>query len=448
MFRLRPGISYSNRMPVRADDFRRAIERLFRAGSPGTDFFTDIVGAAACVKRPPGCDLTRGIVTDNSTGTIVFHLTEPDPEFLFQLTEQDYAAPVPPRTPDHDTGLSPFPGTGPYRIADATRAGVTFVRNRYFREWSHAAQPDGNPNRILWRYFPTLQAATSAVRGGRADWLNGLIPLPDYQQIEIQSPSQLHTHPLFAVEYLPLNTNIPPFNQLLARRALNYAIDRYKIAQLYGGPAFAAPTCQPLTPGLPGYRRYCPYTSDASTSGAYAGPDLATARRLVTESGTRGEPVEVLGSTDEGYIPPQVPAYVASVLRALGYRTTLRVAPIATITDAMVARFPVSTNGDWLTDYPDPSSYIPPFFACDGDGNHGLYCNPALDHDMRRAESLELSSPVTADALWTSIDHTLTDQAAWVPTVTPRVVDLVSQRLGNYQFNPVWQFLMDQSWVQ
>jgi hypothetical protein len=35
-----------------------------------------------------------------------------------------------------------------------------------------------------------------------------------------------------------------------------------------------------------------------------------------------------------------------------------------------------------------------------------------------------------------------------VPTVNLRQVDLVSKRLGDYQFNPVWGFLVDQSWVR
>jgi peptide/nickel transport system substrate-binding protein len=272
--------------------------------------------------------------------------------------------------------------------------------------------------------------------------------LADYRQVAVQSPAQLHTHPLFSVEFLPLNTQLPPFNRPLARKALNYAIDRNRIAQLYGGPAFATPTCQPLTPGLPGYRRHCPYTSHPSTDGAYAAPDLAYARRLVTESGTRGDRVELLGATDEGSVPPELPAYVASVLRALGYRTTLHNVPFASITDAMIPRFQINTQGDWLADYPDASSYIPSFLGCNGANNHGLFCDAAIDREMRRAESLELSAPATASALWTSIDRAITDQAFWVPTVTPRVVDLVSKRIGNYQFNPVWGFLSDQSWVQ
>jgi peptide/nickel transport system substrate-binding protein len=82
-------------------------------GSPGTDFYTTIVGAAGCVGRPKRCDLARGIVTNDAARTVVFHLTAPDPEFLYELTEQDYTAPVPPGTSNHNTALNPIPGTGP-----------------------------------------------------------------------------------------------------------------------------------------------------------------------------------------------------------------------------------------------------------------------------------------------------------------------------------------------
>jgi peptide/nickel transport system substrate-binding protein len=301
---------------------------------------------------------------------------------------------------------------------------------------------------IVWRYLPSQHDAAIAVQRGQADWFDGLIPLPDYRQLAIQSPGQLHTHPLFAVEFFAINTHLAPFDNVLVREALNYAIDRRAIAQMYGGPAFATPTCQPLAPGLPGYRRYCPYSSHPSATGAYTGPDVTHAKRLVAQSGTHGEHVTVWGSPDEGYIPPDVATYAAGVLRSLGYRTTLHLVPIASITKAMYPRFQLSTTGDWIADYPDPSSYIPPFFSCNGSDSNGYVCDPALDRKMRKAALLELDAPAAANTLWTSIDHTLTNRADWVPTVNVREVDLVSQRLGNYQFNPAWGFLVDQSWVR
>lgn len=114
----------------------------------------------------------------------------------------------------------------------------------------------------------------------------------------------------------------------------------------------------------------------------------------------------------------------------------------------MYRRFQLNTNGDWLADYPDPSSYFPLFFTCGGGNSNGFVCNPARDRQMQKAELRELVAPNAANALWASIDHTLTNQAVWVPTVNQQEVDLVSKRLGNYEFNPVWGYLADQSWVR
>ena len=446
-FRIRPGIRYSDGQPLRASDFRRGIERLFRVGSPGVSLYSGLVGAAACAQRPASCDLSRGIVTDDAARTVTFHLTAPDPEFLFKLTEFAFAAPIPPGTPDRETGSRTVPGTGPYKIARVSGTEVRFVRNPFFREWSHAAQPAGNPDSIVWRAVPTVQDAVTTIEQGRADWLFGQIPAAQYQQLELQDPAQLHSNPQFSVEFLPFNTHLAPFNDVRVRQALNYAIDRGEIARLYGGPSFATPTCQPIAPGLPGYLRYCPYTLHPSAGGAWGAPDLARARHLVAESGTLGERVDVWGSPDEGFIPPATTAYIASVLRELGYRVHEHLVPIAAITEAMWQRMQVSVDGDWLASYPDPSSYLPQFFACGGGNSNGYYCNPALDREMQQAEMLELTDPSRASAVWESVDRQLTDDAVWVPTVTFRDVELTSRRLRNYQYNPVWGFLADQSWV-
>src|SRR5262249_19765945 len=157
------------------------------------------------------------------------------------------------------------------------------------------------------------------------------------------------------------------------------------LARLYGGPSFATPTCQPLAPGLPGYRPYCPYTVKPSGSGAWTAPDLRTARRLVAESGTRGQRVDVWGALDERYIPAAVPVYPAGVLRSLGYRVHLHLARLAAITVAQRTHFQLSVDGDWAAEYPAPSAYLPQFFSCQGGNSNGYYCDPRLDREMQRA---------------------------------------------------------------
>jgi len=270
-FRIRPGIRYTDGQPLRAGDFRRAIERLFRVRSPGLSMYAGLVGAGTCANHPQLCDLSAGIVTDDAAGTVTFHLTAPDPEFLFKLTDYAYAAPIPPGTPDREPGSRTVPGTGPYRIAHASRTEIRFVRNPFFREWSHAAQPAGNPDTIVWRTMPTTLSAVKAVSQGRADLFYGQLPLDQYRQLQLHQSAQLHSSPQFAVDFAPLNTHLAPFNDVRVRQALNYAIDRARIVQLYGGPDFATPACQPTAPGLRGYSAYCPYTRNPRPDGTWSG---------------------------------------------------------------------------------------------------------------------------------------------------------------------------------
>ena len=96
-FRLRPNLVYSNGDPVRASDFRRAVERSFQvdAGLWGPFLFPSIEGANACIRKNPEgfdiaverCDLAAsdGIIADDVANTVVFNLTTPDEDFVYRL---------------------------------------------------------------------------------------------------------------------------------------------------------------------------------------------------------------------------------------------------------------------------------------------------------------------------------------------------------------------------
>ncbi|HZS60792.1 MAG TPA: ABC transporter substrate-binding protein [Gemmatimonadaceae bacterium] len=446
-FRLRTGIRYSDGRLVRASDFRRAIERQFLVpGAPVRDYFRGIVGAVHCTQKR--CDLSAGVRADDAAGTVTFRLTAPDPDFLAKLTVEGFSAPIPPGIPNHDVGNHPVPATGPYMVASVTRQVIRLVRNPYFREWSHVAQPAGNPDVIVWRFVDSDPAATRSVEQGSADWTLSVAP-SQLPRLRVQVPGQLHENPGSVVEFVPLNTHESPFDDERVRQAFNFAIDRKLIARLYGGEPFATPTCQPLSPGLPGFRRYCPYTADPRRNGVWSAPDLAKARRLVAASGTRGDRITVWASPDEGIVPVSVSAYLVRVLRSLGYRTRLHLVPYQSITPAIRRRIQLSVDGDWLPDYPTPTSYLPGFFSCDGALSNGYVCDPKLDRAMSEASLLEIRDPRQASVSWTHIDHLLTDRAYWLPTVNIGISELVTKRVRNYEFQPAYGgFIADQAWLK
>ena len=108
----------------------------------------------------------------------------------------------------------------------------------------------------------------------------------------------------------------------------------------------------------------------------------------------------------------------------------------------------LTVDGDWVPDYPAPSSYLPQLLGCHGGNNRKAYfCDPILDRRMQRASALELADPPRAQALWAAIDHELVDRAVWVPTVNVGNTVLVSRRLRNVEYHPLWGFMAAQAWV-
>jgi ABC-type transport system substrate-binding protein len=439
-FQLRRGIHYSNGRLVRPADFRRAIERTLALGGreqPGS-YYDGIVGAAACVKTPKRCDLSRGITT--ATGTVTFHLTGADPAFLYKLALPNAVA------EPSDTPLKaplPLPATGPYmyRTFDKKRQIIELVRNLQFRPWSAAARPEGFPDRIRIHFGYGADAAVRAVERGKADLASVRFDnsAAVRAELRIRYRGLVHSYPVLNVQGALLNTQIPPFDDRRARQAFNDAVDRRRLVALAGADK-VTPTCQFLPPNLAGYRRYCPYMRGNNVDGPYTGPDLAKARRLVAASHTRGERVVFRDPSQHG--PTVITRYLLSVLRGLGYRVRLaRGEP--------KPRDQI-TGGGWGIDYPDTSAMLLPIVGCGSASNTFSFCEARIDRDMARAVALEINRPQAAARLWANVDRDVTDEAPWVPYLNERSVDVVSARTGNYVFTAQGAAgpLYDQLWVR
>jgi peptide/nickel transport system substrate-binding protein len=76
------------------------------------------------------------------------------------------------------------------------------------------------------------------------------------------------------------------------------------------------------------------------------------------------------------------------------------------------------------------------------------FCSRRFDAKLKHASVLQAQDQDAAAKLWGEVDRDLTNLAPLVPTYTPRNVDLVSKRVGNYQHHPLFGVLLDQLWVQ
>ncbi|MHB8380476.1 MAG: ABC transporter substrate-binding protein [Acidimicrobiales bacterium] len=454
-FKLRSGIKFSNGQTVTVKDVLASFQRIFKVSNPNAGtWYNDIVGGPACVTTPATCTLKGGVIVNASTNSVVVNLIKSDSEFLDQLAVP-FGSILPASTPGKDQGDVPIPGTGAYMFSKYnTTTGLTMKRNPHFKVWSAAAQPQGYPNTIEETFGQTVESEVTSVENNQANWIFDPLPTDRLQQISTKYASQLHVNPLTADWYAPMNVNLAPFNNVKARQALNYAINKNDVVNLYGGTKLGQPTCTILPPGFPGYKPYCAYNSTSSST--YAGPNLKKAKALVKASGTAGDKVGIVVTNDP--VNLAVGQYIQSVLNSIGYKATVK--PLSaniqfTYIQNTKNKVQISVS-QWYQDYPAASDFLNVLLSCanfhpasDNSINISGYCNKAISAKMQQAEALELTNPAKANTMWGAIDEQImTTDAPWVPLFNPKLTDFVSKGTGNYQFSKQFYMYVDQLWVK
>jgi len=455
VFHIRKGIKFSDGKELKPSDVTYTFERLFKIGqSPNAGtWYNVIVGGDACVKTPATCDLSKGVIADDAAGTVTFHLTKGDPEFFDKLAVP-FGFILPTGTPNKEVQLPP-PGTGPYKFVQYNpNKQIKLVRNTNFKEWSKDAQPNGNPDVIIQKFGLSAEAEVTQVENGQADWVFDTPPSDRLNEISTKYGDQVHVNPLTAVWYWAFNVRVPPFNNLQARQAVNFATDRNALVKIYGGPKLAVPTCQILPPNFPGYKPYCPYTKNPG-SGKWTAPDMAKAKQLIAASGTKGASVKV--NTDTVETDKALGLYFVGLLNKLGYKASLQ----ALSPDIQYPYCQNSKNkiqfcwSSWYQDYPAASDFLNILLGCgsfipnsNASPNIAEFCDKGIQAQMDAALQQGITDPSGANTKWQAIDKAVTDQAPWVSMFNPKYIDFLSKRVKGYQFSPQWYFLLAQASVK
>ncbi len=419
---LRPGLEYSDGTPVKASDFRFAVERLFRINSVGSTFYTGIVGAEAFAKTKKGG--IPGIVTDDSSGKIVIHLTEPS-GFFSHLLGLEYASLLPPDTPDEDMTAQPPPATGPYAITDVRPGrGWEYARNPVWAKANAEALPQlpgGHVDKIVFKVQPNTSTQVHEVERGQVDWMKDPPPPDLYADVKQRfEGSQFREDPTISVYYFWMNTQRPPFDDVRVRRAVNYAIDPAALERIYAGTIER--TQQVLPPQMPGYRKFRLYPHD-----------MAKAKELVAQAHPADRQVTVW--TFNLTAAAEAGEYFQQVLEQLGFEAKLKQVSASTYftlignskTPELDAGF-----GNWLLDYPHPNDYFEPQLSGEsilpsGNTNWAGFDDPAIDRKIDELARRQLG-PQQEDE-YAALDREVMRQAPWAPFGTFTLGTFVSDKI-------------------
>jgi peptide/nickel transport system substrate-binding protein len=432
---LRPGLRYSNGTLVKASDFKKTIERDFLLDSVGAGLFRNIRGARGFAKRRKGG--IPGIVVRDKAGTIVIHLRAPEGDFENVLASE-FAAPVPPNAPTADASLHPIPATGPYVIETYQPHGrIVEVRNPYFQAWRfHGFVPAGNPDRVTWDIVPDAGTALKRVLGGKDDWMSYWpIPAKRLPALEKNRPSRLKKFTPPNLVYFFMNTRVAPFDKLVVRRAVNYALNRRWLVHLAGGRELAQGTENILPPVYPSYRQHHLYKRN-----------LRLAQRLVRESGERGTRITVWNHD----VPSDLPftEYLVSVLNRIGFHAKQKV---VTASDYWAMLGEESSHAqigfaDFFQDYPHPLDWFGTLL--DGrrispthNDNYANFDVSWVNHTIDELTRRPKLTPAV-DARWAALDRKVMRLAPWAPLLNRKEIDLFGPRvlLSCYVNNVLYEF--------
>jgi peptide/nickel transport system substrate-binding protein len=435
--KLRPNMKYSDGTPIKASDFTYAIQRLFKANSGGSVFFTGIVGASdyADGKAPT----ITGITTDDATGDITIALTDASGTFNNVLALM-FAAPVPPSTPlDKDATNNPPPSSGPFMISkvDAPQT-LTMERNPNFKTVKDAGATevaDAGVDKITVTQNKSNSAQVTGVEQNTIDFMEDPPDADRLAEVKAKFGERFRLDESINTYYFFMNNKTAPFNDIRVRQAINYAIDPEALNRVFGGRLH--PTQQILPPGMPGYEEYKPYP----------GPDMAKAKQLLAEANPTDKNITVW--TDDEPERKRIGEYYHDLLTQLGFNATLKVVAgsvyFATIGNPST---PDLDTGfvDWFQDYPHPDDFFRPLLnganiLPNNNSNYSQVAIPQNDAKMNELSKEQLTDDVKKQ--YAALDKAYMDQAVWAPYGNEERSTFVSDRIDFDKTNPHLMFTQD-----
>ena len=436
-FFLRPS-QWSDGQPLTAHDFVFSFRRL-------VDPQTASKYASNGFIFTGGAEIARGKASPDSLGvravdelTLEVELVDPLPYFLnflsfysFMPIPRHLLADLDRRGIDTDLWTRPehVVCNGPYRMTEwQFRQRMVFAKNP--RYWDAASV---KLDRVRVAMVESATTALNMYTAGEFDWPGGNTSLPAEFLDHLSGYQDFHQHPYLAVYFYWINTQEPPLDDPLVRRALSLAVDREALVKhVTRGGQIASADLVPT--GLAGYEGLGRPVHD---------PDAA--RRLLAEAGYPGgkglPPVTVSFNTSEGH------RQVAEALQAMWQQELGIEVELANqewkvfLANAEQMNFQLCRMG-WIGDYADPYTFLE-LLTSDCGNNHSNWSSP--EYDRLLAEANRQADPAARLALLRQAEALALAEQPLIPlyvyTRSQLIKPYVRGIWGNHQDRHPWKYI-------
>jgi ABC-type transport system substrate-binding protein len=371
VFRLRPGLTFSDGSSLQASDVVRSWFRVIDpdAPSPLVTLLTDVRGALAYADREGSAD-DVGIHADDGTREVTVDMERAAADFAAVVASPTFAV-VPPSIDASEvlTASPDFVGSGGYRLVDEAPTTMTLRANP--RYWA------GPPAIGTITLVTTLQGASPVdlFQGDDVDYVS--ISSADARWIAYDRDlgPRLLAVPSMSTDYYGFDTTKPPFDDVRVRQAFGQAVDWRRIAALaVDDPSAVATSIVP--PGIPG----------RSESDMLPRHDPEAARAMLAEAGYRngnGFPKVTLVTGGSPYDE----AVVTELERELGVTVDQETMGFDEYFPRLDTDPPQMWFLSWIADYPGRNDFLGVLLGSDSVNNYGHWRSDEFDAAIRAAGS-------------------------------------------------------------
>ena len=332
-FTLRDGLKFHDGQPVRSADCIASVERWTKRDALGQKL----------------AQSTESWIAVNDK-TFKLKLKKPFPLALDALGKLSSNVPfiMPERIAKTDAfqNITETIGSGPFKfVKDEWVPGskVVYVKNTdYIARKEPPSWAAGGKvvkvDRVEWTYIPDSATAAAALNAGEADWWEQLPPdliplLRKNKDVRVEN-----IDPLGSLGIIRFNFLQPPFNNQKMREALLYVLDQkdYVLGiagdEKNGHPCYSFYTCG------------TPLASEIGAEPLKGKRDFDKARKLIQESGYKGEKIVIISATDQPIVHSQS-LITAELLRKLGLNVELQAGDWGTLITRRTSKEPVDKGG-------------------------------------------------------------------------------------------------------
>lgn len=427
-FHLRDGAVWSDGVPVTADDFVFAFQRLMNPETAaGYAYLQYTIKNAEAVNAGelPVEELGVAAIDDK---TVQITLENPAPFFLQALTHYT-AYPVPKHAFEAhgDNWIRPenIVANGPYIPVEwLPGSHIKSVKNETYYDAANVQIDE-----VMYYPIDDLMASVNRYRAGEFDMLTDF-PADQLSMFESNHPGEAHVAPYLGVHYYVFNQNADKLQDVNVRKALSMSINREIIgSQLWGTGEVAAYSWVP--PGTANYDgaefRYdwadMPYNERVEEAKALLeGAGFGASNPLE---------VEIKYNTNDNH--QRLAVAIAAMWEQLGVTTSFFNSEVAVHYDALQNNdFDSIGRAGWIMDYNDPINMLD-LLKSGIDYNYGRYSNPEFDA-LLNASALETDIDARAQILLQAETMAMEDYAA-LPLAFYVSRNVVSPRVSGFVDN-------------